>query len=92
VTAPPFPAATAALERLAAALDPGEFALTLTTSPGHPPCLSVASRHAAIGGDIYADHRAYWWSWSEPIAPVTDPAAAARKIASTLRAIPAAHP
>jgi hypothetical protein len=88
----PFPGATQALERLAAALDPSEFALTLTTSPGHPPCLSVASRHAAIGGDIYADHRAYWWSWSERIAPVTDPPAAGRKISSTLRATPAAHP
>jgi len=88
----PFPAATQALERLAAALDLCEFATTLTTSPRHPPCLAVASRHAAIGGDIYADHQAFWWSWSERIAPVTDPPAAARKISSTLRAIPAAHP
>jgi hypothetical protein len=31
-----FPAATAALEHLAAALDQGKFATTLTTCPGHP--------------------------------------------------------
>jgi len=42
----PFPAATAALERLTAALDPGEFPTTLTTSPGRPPRLAVANRHA----------------------------------------------
>ena len=41
----------AALERLDAALDPGEFATTLTSSPGRL-CLSVTSRHAAIGDDI----------------------------------------
>jgi len=85
-----FPAATAALERLDDALDPHDFATTLTTSPGQPPRLTVASRHAPIGDDIYADCRAYWWSWSERIGPVGEPAAAARKITATLRALPAA--
>jgi hypothetical protein len=88
----PFPAATTALERLAAALDPGEFATTLTTSPGRPPSLAVASRLAHIGGDIYADHRAFWWSWSERIAPITDPPAAAREVSTVLRAIPGTRP
>ncbi len=46
------PAVTAALERLAAALDPAEYATTLTTRPGHRTCLSVTSRHAQIGDDI----------------------------------------
>jgi hypothetical protein len=87
-----FPAATAALERLAAALDPREFATTLTTGAGQPPRLAVASRHAQIGGDIYADHRAFWWSWSERIAPITDPPAAASKISSILHAIPTGRP
>jgi hypothetical protein len=50
-----FPAATAALQRLDNALDPRDFATTLTTSPGRPPCLTVTSRHAPIGDDIYAD-------------------------------------
>jgi hypothetical protein len=48
----------AALDRLAAALDPADYATTLTTGPGRTS-LSVASRHAAIGDDIGADHRAY---------------------------------
>ena len=64
----------------------------LTTGPGRPPRLTVASRHAPISGDIYAAHRAYYWSWSERIAPITDPHAAARKISSILRAIPPARP
>ena len=83
-----FPVATAALERLDATLDPRDFATTLTTSPGRLPHLAVTSRHAPIGGDIYADYRAYYWSWSERIGPLGDPAAAARKIAATLREIP----
>ena len=86
-----FPAATAALERLDDALDPRDFATTLTTSPGRPPRLTVASRHAPIGDDIYADYRAYFWSWSERIGPVSQPQAAARKIAAILRALPASH-
>ena len=83
-----FPAATAALHRLDTALDPRDFTTTLTTSPDHPPRLAVTSRHAPIGGDIYAGHRAYYWTWSERIGPISDPAAAARTIAATLRALP----
>lgn len=87
-----FPAATAALEHLAAALGAGEFATTLTTSPGRPPRLAVDSRHACISGEIRAGHTAFYWSWGERIAPLTDPPAAARKISNVLRAIPAARP
>lgn len=87
-----IPAPRVALVALAAALDPREFAVTLTTRPGHRPCLSVTSRHAAINGDITADPAAYWWSWGERIGPVHDPSAAARKISAVLRAMPeAAH-
>ena len=82
------PAVTAALERLAAALDPAEFATTLTTGPGHGPRLSVMNRHAQIGDDIWADNRAYYYSWGEWIAPVSDPATAARMISVVLRAVP----
>ena len=77
----------AALERLDAALDPAQYATTLTTGPGRL-CLSVTSRHAAIGDDIVADHRAYYYSWGEWIAPVSDPATAARMISTVLRAMP----
>ena len=82
------PEPRAALIVLAAALDPREFAVTLTTRPGHLPRLSVTSRHAAIGDDISADAAAYWWSWGERIGPIHDPSAAARKISAVLRAVP----
>ena len=54
------PAPRAALVALATALDPREFATSLTAPPGRPPRLNVTSRHAAIGDDITADHRAYY--------------------------------
>jgi hypothetical protein len=57
-----IPAPRAALVALATALDPREFAVTLTTRPGRRSCLSVTSRRAAIGDDISADPAAYWWS------------------------------
>ncbi len=91
MTDDPGTARVQALERLAAALDPREFATTLTTGPRHGPRLSVTSRHAQTGDDIWADHRAYWWSWREWIAPITDPQAAARIISTVLRAIPQAR-
>jgi len=78
----------AALDRLADALDQADYATTLTTGPGHGPRLSVTSRHAQIGDDIWADHRAFYWSWGEWIAPVSDPATAARMISVVLRAVP----
>jgi hypothetical protein len=82
-----MPAPRTALVALAAALDPREFAVTLTNSAGRL-CLSVTSRHAAIGDDITADHRAYYYSWGEWIAPVSAPATAARMISAVLRAVP----
>ena len=56
-----------------------------------PPRLHSGRAGAAgaqIGDDIGADHRAYYWSWAEWIAPITDPHAAARKISAVLRAVP----
>jgi len=78
----------AALERLAAALDTRDFATTLTAGPGHQPFLTVTSRHADFGDDIYADHQSYWWSFAERIATIDDPLTAAQKITSVLRAVP----
>jgi hypothetical protein len=78
----------AALDALAAALDPAVYATTLTATPGRPLRLTVTSRHAAIGDDIHADHRAYYYSWGEWIAPISDPATAARMISAVLRALP----
>jgi hypothetical protein len=84
-----IPQVQAALENLDAALDPAEYATTLTTRPGHRLCLSVTNRHAQIGDDIWADNRAYYYSWGEWIAPISDPATAARMISMVLRALPA---
>ena len=81
------PAVTEALERLADALDPADYATTLATRPSRT-CLSVTSRHAQIGDDIWADNRAFYWSWGEWIAPASDPATAARMISVVLRALP----
>jgi len=50
--------------------------------------LSVTNRHAQIGDVIWADNRAYYWSWGEWIAPISDPATAARMISVVLRAVP----
>jgi hypothetical protein len=78
----------AALERLAAALDPGDYITTLVSGQGRVPHLAVSSRHAQLGDEIVADGSAFWWSWAERIAGVEDPLAAARKISSVLRAAP----
>src|SRR5438105_11762399 len=59
-------ASQAALERLAAALDPGDYVTALTTGPGRRTYLSVTSRHAQFGADVWADHRAYYRSWGRP--------------------------
>jgi hypothetical protein len=83
-----IPAPRAALVALAAALDPRDFATSLTATPGRPARLSVTNRQAAIGDDICADHRAYYWSWGEWIASTSDPATAARMITSVLRTTP----
>jgi hypothetical protein len=78
----------AALECLAAALDPRDHVTTLVTGQGRVPHLTVASRHAQLAEDIYAHENSYWWSWAEPISAVDDPLTAARKITSVLRAAP----
>jgi hypothetical protein len=78
----------AALVALAAAIDPREFATTLHVPHGRPEQLNITSRHADIGDDITADHAAFYWSWAERIGPISDPAAAARKITSVLRTTP----
>lgn len=53
-----------------------------TTYRHHLPCTDVTKVTRQITDQR---HRAYYWSWSERIAPTSDPAAAARKIAALLR-------
>ena len=81
-----------ALENLAAALDPREFAATLVTGTGHAPCLTVANRQTLVAENIYADRSAFWWSWAEPIAAASDPLAAAHRITGFLGAVPGGRP
>jgi hypothetical protein len=77
---------TTALEALAQALNPGQFAATI--APGAVPHLRITNRHARqLSGSIYAGHGWYWWSWAERIAGCDDPAGAAAKVARVLRAI-----
>jgi hypothetical protein len=77
-----------ALERLAAALDPSDHAITLVTGQGQVPYLAITSRHADLAEDVYADQQSFWWSWAEPICAVDDPLTAARKITRVLQAAP----
>lgn len=60
---PTSPSPQEALERLAALLGPSDYITALTTGHGRLPHLTVASRHAPLTGDIYAQDEWYWWSW-----------------------------
>lgn len=84
----PRSGAKAALEALAAALDPGDHTAELVTGDGPCPYLLVASRHAQLNETICADDDCYWWPWGQPIAAVTNPQAAAAKISYVLAATP----
>jgi hypothetical protein len=80
-----------ALESLAAALDPREFAVIMVTETGRPPCLTVVNRHTLIAEDIYADHWAYWWRWVQLIAATADPLAAAHRVTVALSPVSGAR-
>ena len=86
---PSEPASIHALNRLADALDSRDYTTTLVSGPGQVPRLTVTSKHADFGDDIYADQQSYWWSFAERIAAVDDPLAAARKVTRVLRTTPA---
>jgi hypothetical protein len=77
-------ASQAALESLAAALDPRDHVTALVAEQGRIPCLTISSRHTSLTEDIRADSDLFWWSWTEPLGPMDDPAAAARKITNVL--------
>jgi hypothetical protein len=80
--------AQAALEDLAAELNSDAFVTTLTLRPDHPPRLTVTSRLTRLGDAIHVVQHCYRSSHDVPIAAVDDPQAAARIVASMLRAIP----
>ena len=82
---PDDPDPQAALETLAAALDPSQFTIVTQRTGTRPARLRVVSRAASrLTEDIYAGRGYYWWSWAERISPTTDPAAAAAKITQVL--------
>jgi len=78
-------ASQAALESLADALDPRDHVTALVAEQGRIPRLTISSRHTSLTEDIRADSGLFWWSWAEPLGPMDDPAAAARRITNVLR-------
>jgi len=81
-----------ALEALAAALDPREFATALVTGQARAPRLTVISRRAHASHDVYIKAGWYWHAWAERIAPVTDTEQAADKVIAVLAAaLPPLH-
>jgi hypothetical protein len=82
---------TAELEKLAAELDGKTYAVTLVTTTGRRPCLSITNRQAVqLTEFIYAapadDGQGwFWWGWAQQIAPVTDLADAAAAVDRVLR-------
>jgi hypothetical protein len=77
-----------ALEALDDQFDPRDFVTVLYLDDGRPPRLTIRNRHCPLSEDVLSDGQQYWYPWAEPIGPVTDPAAAAAKIARVLRAVP----
>jgi hypothetical protein len=79
---------TISLECLAGVLNPREYVTVLITGEDRRPGLTVVRRHSPVAAEIYADAGSYWWGGdAERIAPITDPAAAARAIHSRLGAV-----
>jgi hypothetical protein len=77
----------AALEQLAAELDPGTFAAAIV-GDGQVPCLRIINRRAPqLTEDVYAGRGFYWYSWAERLAPVDDVPRAVARIAKVLRTI-----
>jgi hypothetical protein len=81
-------AAVMALERLAAELDPGEFATTLVAGDARVPYLDVATRSPQLSETIYVLDGSFWWSWQERLTPITDVPTAAARVAAVLRLMP----
>jgi hypothetical protein len=83
--AEPNPLST--LEKLAAELDPGQYAAAIIRQ-GRAPCLRVTNRRAPqLTEDIYAGRGWYWWSWAERISECHDPASTAAMVTRVLRTI-----
>ncbi len=78
-----------ALESLAAELATRGYEAHIQTPPGKVPALLVTNPAAtALSETVMAGAEHYWYSWAEQIAPLTDAAAAADRIARVLAPAP----
>lgn len=76
-----------ALESLAAALDSTRYAVTFQS--GRRPHLTITNRRASmLTESVYVQDGWYWWAWGDKLAPASDPARAAQKVAAVLCLIP----
>jgi hypothetical protein len=88
---PPGAGPNAALDKLAAELNGGDYVAGVVAHAGRRPYVHVRNRHAGVlTENIYAGEGWFWFGWAERIAPVTDVAAAAEIVIRVLRAVGAA--
>jgi hypothetical protein len=81
-------AGTSALGQLADALTERGYQAQLITSDGQRPSLAIRNPAAPIlAENVLADTESFWWPWADRIAPVTDVAAAADRVARVLAAV-----
>lgn len=76
----------ACLEKLAAEIGSGDYAVKLVTAARHPHLHITNCQARQLTEDTYCDGRYFWWSWAERITPVTDVTAAAAAISRVLQA------
>ena len=80
-------AGTAALAHLADELGARGYEAALIAAEGRRPSLAVRNPAAPmLAENVVADSDRYWWSWADKIAPLTDVAAAADRVARVLAA------
>ena len=81
-------AGTSALGQLAGELTARGYQAQLITSEGRRPSLAIRNPAAPIlAENVLADTESFWWPWADRIAPVTDVAAAANRVARVLAAV-----
>lgn len=73
-----------ALETLADMFTGRDYITVLVMRAEHPAGLTVGIRHGWMSEDIYAHDGWFWRTCADPIAPITDPRAAAAAIAHAL--------
>lgn len=76
------------LADLAQELDPAVFRTKLIRSAGDWPELTITNRTAArLTERVKISDGHYMWSWGQVIAPVTEPALAARRVSMVLAVV-----